>query len=142
VTDPVTTALLSDATVARFPELNGWSARDSALRAVAEHGAWLALRSTQAESERKVLGRLFTAARAALFLESVDAGEPELALSAAVVACHFRDARGDSSGIALEAFEALRASREHGKPIAPDLVAAFERLVRALPALGATDTQR
>ena len=136
VTDPVTMALLSRETVARFPELNGWSARDSALRAVAEHRGWLEARSTLNETARRSLGRLLTAARAALFLESLDAGDPELVLSVAAVAHHLEQSRG-ARGLALDAYEAFRDSREHGKEIPPDLVAAFERYVRTLPALGA-----
>ncbi|MEA2374630.1 MAG: hypothetical protein QOD53_1093, partial [Thermoleophilaceae bacterium] len=42
LTDPVSVALLDGRSEAWFPDVAGWSARDWARRAVAEHGAWLA----------------------------------------------------------------------------------------------------
>jgi hypothetical protein len=98
-TDPVSMALADGQTVARFPELAGWSALHCARRAVAEHRAWLAsdawvypshgwvgVQSAPNQDRRRTLGLLFTAARAALFLESIVEGDPELAISVASVA--------------------------------------------------------
>jgi hypothetical protein len=99
-TDPVSFALLSGERVARFPDVPGWSALDSALRAVAERRAWLA---TGAPTKAGVeLGSLFAAARAAQFLESVEAGAPELPLSAAETA---RRLPADDGAVAEEALE-------------------------------------
>lgn len=72
--DPVLFALVDGAAVVAFPEVRGWSARDTARRAVVEHRAWLDTGSADRE-------RLLSAARAALFLESVEAGEPELCVT-------------------------------------------------------------
>jgi hypothetical protein len=98
-TDPVSFALAKGNVVARFPELAGWSASDSARRAVAEHGAWLladnwispphgwvGVKCRSSDVRARTLGSLFSAARAALFLESIVEGAPELALTWAAVA--------------------------------------------------------
>ena len=88
-TDPVSFALSGGRRTAAFPDVAGWSALDVARRAVAEHGPWVlggpggrAASSGQAG----VTGRLLTAARAALFLDSLRAGEPVLPVTAAATA--------------------------------------------------------
>ena len=77
---------------------------------------------------------LFTAARAALFLESLEAGAPELPLTAAAVARRLGDSAGGSGDLACEAFERFRAGREEGLPLPQGLLAAFEGVVRDLRA--------
>jgi predicted nucleotidyltransferase len=105
-TDPVSFALLAGEAEARFPRLPGWSARDWARRAVAEHRTWLchpgATRLNgygwlQLPPERE---RLITAARAALFEQSIDRGEPELRLTTEAV--------GDGIGADLRDERSLR----------------------------------
>jgi hypothetical protein len=123
-TDPVSFALLEGRECALFPNVAGWSARDSARRAVAEHLGWLGADGRGSDSQLGTLGRLLTAARAALFLESVDAGSPELALTVSSVA-EALDAR--------EAYEAYRAGRVDGQAPAPELIEAFRRAVLKLP---------
>jgi hypothetical protein len=81
VTDPVPFALLSDATTATFPNVRGWSAVDTARRAVAEHRALLA-----GPHGRKEPGVLLTALRAGLFLQSILEGDPELFVTPAEAA--------------------------------------------------------
>lgn len=76
VTDPVPFALRAGAETAAFPNVAGWSAHDTARRAVAEHRALLS-RPDRAEER----GTLLTAARAGLFLESVVEGDPELCVT-------------------------------------------------------------
>src|SRR5205814_3110784 len=96
--DPVSFALVEGKRLALYPNVPGWSAHDCASRAVAEHYAWLAggrrdgnvrgwvAAQTPAEPAPAVtLGRLFTAARAGLFLESLSE-KPELALTVPAVA--------------------------------------------------------
>ncbi|HEY1358456.1 MAG TPA: hypothetical protein VGF21_09135 [Thermoleophilaceae bacterium] len=83
VTDPVTFALLAGESVARFPRLPGWSARDCARRAVAEHRSWIADWSREPLLSERAHGLLLTAARAAAFLESVESGSPALPLTVA-----------------------------------------------------------
>lgn len=103
LTDPVTFALLSGETVARFPELRGWAARDWAARAVAEHRA---RREQQLASGGGVaLGHAITEARATLFLESTEAGQPRLALNVAATLRALSD-RGVPEGLLEEAARA------------------------------------
>ena len=145
--DPVSFALADGRTDALFPNVPGWSARDVARRAVAEHRGWL--RSTGVErrgpgwvsappharsATLRTLGLLFTAARAGLFLESADAGRPELALTVASVAGVLgeRDtAAGPVASAALDAFHDCR--RNGGDPPEAETVA-FRKLVESLPA--------
>ena len=82
-TDPVSFALLAGMEQADFPSAPGLSAADWARRATAEHRAWLHMTTDPASPALKALGRQFTAARAALFLESIEEGEPQLALTVA-----------------------------------------------------------
>lgn len=86
--DPVSLALCDGGREALFPELPGWSARDWARRAVTEQRARLDGGDTE-------LGTLFRAARAALFADSLERGEPELALTAADVASSLRERDGN-----------------------------------------------
>ena len=111
LTDPVSFALLEGARTAYFPEVAGWSIRDIARRAVAEHTARL-------RSERGDLGLLLTATRAALLHESVRRGEPELVLTGAEAIARLPGAA---------AAEAL-----HG-PAPPPVLAALRAQVLALP---------
>jgi hypothetical protein len=100
-TDPVSFALARGDRTARFPEAPGLSAADTAERALLEHRAWLGAWREQGEPplaawmaaqdrtttpELQTLGWLFSAARAALFSASVQAGEPELCLTMAAAA--------------------------------------------------------
>ncbi len=80
VTDPVSFALLEGERVAAFPRVSGWSAEDLARRAVAEHQARLRACTDQS------LASLLRAARAALLLQSIEEGDPELPLTASETA--------------------------------------------------------
>jgi hypothetical protein len=80
VSDPVLFALAEGKRVATFPRVSGFSAEDLARRAVAEHGAQLRLGTDQS------LEVLWRAARAALFLQSIQEGDPELPLTASETA--------------------------------------------------------
>ena len=134
-TDPVSMALIDGAQVARFPNLSGWSARDSARRATAEHRAWLAAWPGEAPSRitpLQSLGMLFTAARGALFLESLETGSPELPLTAAAVARRLEQSGSRAGSVAQEAFESFRVARRGGPPLPKGLISAFERVVRDL----------
>src|SRR5436190_10050732 len=135
-TDPVSMALIEGARVARFPNLAGWSARDSARRATAEHRAWLAAWPGQDPSRittLHALGMLFTAARGALFLESLEMRSPELPLTAAAVARRLEQSGSRAGSVAQEAFESFRAGRQGGPPLPKGLISAFEQVVRDLP---------
>jgi hypothetical protein len=137
-TDPVSMALVEGTPTARFPNLAGWSAIDSARRATVEHRAWLAGRQVQNPSEMSplhALGMLFTAARSAFFLESVERGVPELLLTAATVARRLEESGTGGGGVAREAFESFRARRQGGPPLSEGLISDFEKVVRDLPAI-------
>lgn len=82
LTDPVSFALLADRTNASYPNASGWSAGDSAARAVFEHRAWLE-HPNVFSAGGEALGMLISAARAALFYESIADGNPELPLTVA-----------------------------------------------------------
>ena len=113
LSDPVSFALLEGRTEAWFPDVPGWSADDSARRAVAEHRAWLA--SGDMDLER--FGRLFTAAQAALFAESLASGAPRLPLTMAAAAAaigaedeylHYRAWRAGEAAASAEIASSLR----------------------------------
>jgi hypothetical protein len=145
-TDPVSFALTEGRAVARFPELAGWSAMHCARRAVAEHRGWLAatdwvapphgwvgVQSACNHPSLRTMGLLFTAARAALFLESTIEGDPELTLTVAGVAERLvaRDPGcRDAVETSLHDFRAARETQGTDQiPVAPML-----EVVRELPA--------
>jgi hypothetical protein len=146
-TDPVSFALADGKRAALFPNTPGWSARDSALRAVAEHAAWLAggridgnvrgwvVAQTEATPPSAVaLGRLFTAARAGLFLDSLP-GRPELALTVRAVASMLAGRDRAPAAIVDDAVSTYAAWRTgHAAAPSPQLVEAFATIVAKLPA--------
>jgi hypothetical protein len=110
LTDPVSLALLDGRDTASFPGVAGWSARDWALRAVAEHGAWLATRPESADPPP--LAGPIMAARAALFLSSLEEGDPLLTLTPAATLRELADRVPGARTVAEEAageFEDWRA---------------------------------
>lgn len=127
VTDPVSFALLDGDRMAGFPHVSGWSASDTARRAVAEHAAWL-------RAGPESLGTLFTAARAALFWDSVRAGEPELSLTVTETARRLAGKGSSARGVAEEGLERYREVVFDRRPPPADAVRALRRLVSALPA--------
>jgi len=142
VTDPVFFAVAAGKRVAAIPDAKGWSVRDTAHRAVAEHRAWLEYGSGPNEDDAPSsgghhLGRLLTAARAALLLESVEDEAPELCLTATETARRLA-ARSTAAGTVVS--EALGRYREFalegGEPPAK-VVAAMHELVIRLPGYGA-----
>jgi hypothetical protein len=122
VTDPVSFALLDGRGTASFPAVAGWSARDVARRAVAEHAAWLGGSATGDNDPAVAI----TAARAALFYDSLEAGEPELTLTAAATLRQI----GDPAG----AEDAYRRLRLEGRPVPASTAAALRAAAAQLPA--------
>jgi hypothetical protein len=110
VSDPVSTALVDGASVARFPPGWGFSAVDCARQAVAERSA----KATEwrAGSERRRIWTLSTAARAAIF-DSVAAGDPELPLTVAATAARLGEMRPSRR-------DAIEACVEHASRTEPD----------------------
>lgn len=145
VTDPVSFALVEGAGHAHFPDLPGWSARDAARRAVAEHRAWVhagrkvptphgwvGVQPGSGAASLRTLGLLFTAARAALFQSSVESGEPELPLTVAAVADRLAERREARAAVDA-ALEAFLESRRLGNAPPAGVVGAFRSVVVDLP---------
>jgi hypothetical protein len=121
--DPVTFALLDGEPAARFPELPGLSAADCARRAVAEHSLELGNPAAYPEEDGEGVARLLASARAALFLDSCEAGDPELCVTLAEAAGRI------DAGYALEALE---AGRGRGEPTDPAVLERLRAEVRAM----------
>ena len=153
LTDPVSFALMAGHDRAHFVEVPGWSAADSSRRAVMEHRAWLGIdregarpavtewmeaQARTALAGGETLGRLLTAAQAGLLAASLDAGDPELALTTAAVARRLGAERATSSAVAEEAYRSYRRWRRNGGPVPERLVWALRDLVCDLPAYAAS----
>lgn len=146
-TDPVSFALAEGRETALFPDASGWSASDCARRAVAEHAAWLAAGRTDGHVRGWVaaqtsssppsavsLGRLFTAARAGLFLESLT-GKPTLALTVHATAGMLTRRDAATAGTVDDAVGSYAAWRSGDSAApAPEVVEAFAAVVAKLPA--------
>ena len=133
--DPVSFAVLEGRASATFPALDGWSAADCARRAVAAHALWLERFPRTDPAEAGIaLGLLLGAARAALFQQSLDRSEPELALTVAATANRLAAEQPGSAGLLDEAIAAYWVWREGGPQ--PDVggVIALRRLIEGLPA--------
>jgi hypothetical protein len=131
-TDPVSFALLEGRRVARFPALRGWSARDSAERALAEHAA--CLRHEGARVEGDSLSKAFNAARAALFADSLEAGRPELPLTVAATVRVLAGSLPARQGALEEIHAEYVRSREQRRAPEEPAVRELQGIVRGLPA--------
>jgi hypothetical protein len=130
LTDPASFALLDGRDVAGYPDVAGWSAQHTARRAVAEHAAWLESPGELRDAGTS-LAMLMSAARAALFLETVAEGDPELPLTVAATLGRLRDRSGRAAiDDAQEAFHRLRLE---DRPPPAATVAALRELVVRLP---------
>jgi hypothetical protein len=101
---------------------------------VAEHLAWLQAPGGDADPDLRSLGRLFSAARAAHFLESTVAGEPELDLTAAAVARRIAEVPDAGTTLAEQALGELRLARLEGAVPAAATFASLRASVARLPA--------
>jgi hypothetical protein len=142
--DPVSMALINGSATASFPDLSGWSARDCARRALDEHRGWLELGTgaggrlpywIKGDTWPEVieLAGLFTAARAAMFADSLEAGDPELQLTAATIAGRLAEYGTTAGAAAGAAYEELSECTRHER--APDarVVGGLRAVVQALP---------
>jgi hypothetical protein len=127
LTDPVSFALLAGATVARFRSVAGWSAYDCARRAVAEQRAAV----VAATEPARELAALLCAGRAALFLESLEAGTPELAVTVGAAA----ELLAARAPVAAEAFAHYREYALRRVEPPRDVVAALRAHVMELESL-------
>jgi hypothetical protein len=141
LTDPVSFAVADGHATAAFPDVAGWSAQDWARRAVAEHRAWLEAPPAPVPGLRPqevsggVLAMLLTAARAAVFHESVCADTtPELPLTVAATARRLVE-RSASDATAVE--DGLGRYREFAirrTPPPQATIDALREVVARLPA--------
>jgi hypothetical protein len=149
LTDPVTFAISRGQTVAEFPDVAGWSAPDWARRAVLEHRAWLGVGPVRqgplveqwmqslwrtSAPDAVVIGLLLSAARAALFAESLDQGRPELAVTVSAAAAALDARLGGAGTLAREAAAAYRACRLAGTDPPVTVVMNLREAVLGLPA--------
>jgi len=139
--DPVPFALAAGADEVRFPTVRGWSAADTAARAVAEQRAWLSGRrragsgiGSAGDDDPTELGRLLSAARGALFLESVEDGDPELCLTAVETARRLARRSPAWRSVAEEAIDGYSGFVQDGRRPPPGAAAALRDLVGDLPA--------
>ena len=139
VTDPVSFALLAGRDVGEFPNAPGWSARDSAERAVVEHRGWLQERPDEHDATGETLGRLLAAVRAAQFWSSIKAGEPALPLTLADAAHLLAASDPGVRPLAERAYGEYEAARVDGHAPSASTVAALRREVLRLSAYGARD---
>ena len=137
--DPVSFALAEGRNIAYFPLLPGWSARDCARRAVAEHRGWLESAgrppfvNEDIEGTARRLALLFSAARAACWLESFGEGEPELALTFAAAARALANRHPRATTAAEAGFAAYRDLPPGGGSQAAWPADALHEAVRRLP---------
>lgn len=131
--DPVSFALLDGESTARFPELAGLSAANCARRAVAEHSLRLPDPGHYPAEEGEGVARLLAAARAAMFMQSVEAGKPQLCVTFAEVAARV----GGEDGL-----EALAAGRTGGEPTPASVLESLRATVRGLRPYAEAGTSR
>jgi hypothetical protein len=136
VTDPVSFALLDGRERAEFANVPGWSAHDSAERAVAEHRGWLDEPPDAPEPNGRALARLLAAARAAQFWASIREGEPALPLTLADAARTLAGRGTAARSIAEQASGEYLAYRHESRTPSGKTVAALREEVRRLPAYG------
>ena len=86
---------------------------------------------TWSQGNGPTLGRLLTAARAALFLRSIEDGDPELALTVAATA---KALAARFPGVADDSLACYRAFAHAGAPPPAATVSALREVVLALPA--------
>ena len=136
VTDPVSFAVHDGASEALFPAAPGWSAAACARRAVDEHRAWLSRRAAGVGTTKsaRALGLLLTAARAACFAESLEAGEGRLALTVTAATAELERSVPQAGDVAQAAVEALAACVRDGRAPDPAVVDGLEAAVAGLPA--------
>jgi hypothetical protein len=133
-TDPVSEAMLGARPAATFANVPGWSALDTAARAVAEHAAWLRLPRDPAVEPADILtahlAGLFSAARAGLFLRSAQDHEPVLPVTFEATADALADRLPSYRSAIEDAYESYRTAVDSGR-------AATREVLRA--AAGALD---
>jgi hypothetical protein len=137
LTDPVSFALLDRRGVASFPDVPGWSAADTAARAVAEHRAWLADPGGAADAGH-ALSMLISAARAALFARTVTAGSPALTPTVAATLRAMRAEWPNATTLLDEVQSCYFSWRRTQVPPADRVVSALRAMVAGIEPLSAS----
>ncbi len=136
-TDPISFALVQGRGEAQFPNVPGWSVRDTSARALAEHRAWLDApqRSGGEDVAGEALAMLLGAARVGLFAESL-AGEgvPELSLTLTETVSRLAERSARAHTVAEDGLAAYRQFAVSRTPPPVATLAAMRALVRKLPA--------
>ena len=112
-------SLWSTADRTRHSQMSAVGRQDVGARALAEHGAWLATGPASADPDAagRELSMLLSAARAALFAESLaEDREPELAVTVTAAVRRLGARFEDADPAAQAALEAYRTSRSAGRP--------------------------
>jgi hypothetical protein len=133
--DPVTFALAGGGDVALFPNTAGFSAQDAAARALAEHRAWLTnapARTDDPDAAGGELAMLLSAARAALFAQTLADGAAVLAVTIVEAAARLAAFTG-ADAIVAEALGQYREFAVYRTPPAAPVIDALRTLVEALP---------
>ncbi len=131
-TDPVSFALIEATRVATFTTLRGWSATDTARRAVDEHRAWLRARAGGGVRRGDELAMLLSAARAGVFLQSIVEHDPLLPLTLAEGVRIVSEGSTAWRPVGADALGHYREFAEIGIEPPERLVAATRRLVSEL----------
>jgi hypothetical protein len=139
VLDPVSFALVEGRDAAVFPEVPGWSAVDTARRAVAEHLAFLrsappVVWGPPDEAAGAELAALLSAARAGLFLESVLDGDPELPLTVTETVRRLAARSDTARGVVEDGLGDYREFAARRTPPPAATLEAVRALVSELPA--------
>ena len=122
VSDPISAALVAGSTTAAFANAPGWCAADTAARAVTEHRAWLrSVGRLGSEAPAAVrlrrLSGLLCAARAALFLDSVNTSSVAVPVTFAATVELFADRLAGQRRVIEEAGASYRAAVESSRPL-------------------------
>lgn len=133
-TDPVSAAVLDGQSVAAFPNVAGWSASHTAMRAVAEHAAWLELPRdrTAGSATAANLAGVFSAARAALFHRSIEQEDPVLAVTFEATARLLADQLPGHRGAIEDAYESYRRALATGSEVNRNVLQAAARALQEL----------
>jgi hypothetical protein len=138
MSDPVSFALANGGRVATFPDVPGWAALDTARRAVSEHRSQLNSENGGREANDAArLAMLLSALRASLFLESIEDGAAELALTLVAAAGSAASRDPSAAAIAEAAGAAYRDAIVENTAPPARTVSALAELVRNRPAYAA-----
>lgn len=122
VSDPISFALSDGHLHALFPRLPGWSAEESARRALVELNASVVAADTEELEPIRRLALLLELVRAGLFHESLRLGKPMLALSISVAIRLLGERYSHLKGVLDDGYQSYCAARLSDVDPCPDLL--------------------